>query len=695
MLLSIGMIVKNEEKYLERCLTALKPILENVDSELIIADTGSTDNTVEIAKKFTDKVYYFEWINDFSAARNFTMEKSVGEWYMFLDADEIFQSCDEIIRFFNSGEYKAFRSASYKIRSYLDENNLNKYTDSVAMRLTRRSTEIKFINKVHEAISPLYPPIKMLGDMVDHYGYFFIKDGQMIELARTKSKRNLELLLEELNEPSVEFSVYREISDCYKMIDDEAVVLKYLDMGLDLLDHKDIAITQYFSAKAICLYDMNRYNELVDFCDQYFEESAFFRKKPIATDVDMYALRAAGYFCLDEYEKALEDYFVFFPIYKDYLNGKLNTLDLIYTPIKINDSLLKMIYARFLRACIKLKKYNTVLERLKDFPTEKFQSDKDYMHSHFLDRADIMEHTGWKSVKSFINTLDDENKTTFFHVLCGKTLYTDNVEDLIKVLGDFKNAVPCAEELIELYRSYYINNDLQFERVKAYIDNYGSDGYADILCIMLKCGMNISDFLTAKDFDAAKCANDIVGGFADQIILFEEYDVDTLSPNAVKNAASLYNRLMAEAFNSEKNVVKLFEQFGKIASKWQKEFPNEGNAPIDICIGNIVFVITEAKKSQDYRTCINEMRRLIKACPHFAPFVSEYRKAIEQEIMTPKDTRSELSEMAEMVKRNIRAMLDAGDISSAEKTLLELEKLCPSDAEIGMLKYHIKTLKMR
>lgn len=59
MVLSIGMIVKNEEKYLERCLTALKPTLENVDSELIIADTGSTDNTVEIAKRFTDKVYYF------------------------------------------------------------------------------------------------------------------------------------------------------------------------------------------------------------------------------------------------------------------------------------------------------------------------------------------------------------------------------------------------------------------------------------------------------------------------------------------------------------------------------------------------------------------------------------------------------------------------------------------------------------
>lgn len=58
MILSIGMIVKNEEKYLEQCLTAMKPLLEEVESELIIADTGSTDNTVEIARKFTDNVYH-------------------------------------------------------------------------------------------------------------------------------------------------------------------------------------------------------------------------------------------------------------------------------------------------------------------------------------------------------------------------------------------------------------------------------------------------------------------------------------------------------------------------------------------------------------------------------------------------------------------------------------------------------------
>lgn len=59
------MMVKNEEKYLDKCLNALKSILENLNAELIVVDTGSTDNTVEIAKKYTNKVYFHQWNNNF------------------------------------------------------------------------------------------------------------------------------------------------------------------------------------------------------------------------------------------------------------------------------------------------------------------------------------------------------------------------------------------------------------------------------------------------------------------------------------------------------------------------------------------------------------------------------------------------------------------------------------------------------
>ena len=91
MLLSIGMIVKNEHAHLRKCLEGVKQILDAVDSELIIADTGSEDDTVEIAKDFTDNVFHFEWCNDYAAARNSTLEKAKGEWFMFIDGDEVIE----------------------------------------------------------------------------------------------------------------------------------------------------------------------------------------------------------------------------------------------------------------------------------------------------------------------------------------------------------------------------------------------------------------------------------------------------------------------------------------------------------------------------------------------------------------------------------------------------------------------------
>ncbi|MDH4380242.1 MAG: glycosyltransferase [Vampirovibrionales bacterium] len=83
--LSLAMIVKNEEKTLERVLACAQGFCD----ELIVADTGSTDNTVAIAKRMGAKVIDFTWIDDFSAARNAAFNACTGDWIVWLDADDI------------------------------------------------------------------------------------------------------------------------------------------------------------------------------------------------------------------------------------------------------------------------------------------------------------------------------------------------------------------------------------------------------------------------------------------------------------------------------------------------------------------------------------------------------------------------------------------------------------------------------
>lgn len=81
------MIVRDEEDVLERCLKSVK----DIPDEIIIVDTGSIDKTKEIAKKFTNKIYDFKWVDDFAEARNYSFSKATKDYIMWLDADDVIE----------------------------------------------------------------------------------------------------------------------------------------------------------------------------------------------------------------------------------------------------------------------------------------------------------------------------------------------------------------------------------------------------------------------------------------------------------------------------------------------------------------------------------------------------------------------------------------------------------------------------
>ncbi len=76
--ISLCMIVKNEEQVLERCLASAAPLVD----EIIIVDTGSTDRTREIALRFTDRLLHFAWIDNFSAARNYSFDAATQDYIL-------------------------------------------------------------------------------------------------------------------------------------------------------------------------------------------------------------------------------------------------------------------------------------------------------------------------------------------------------------------------------------------------------------------------------------------------------------------------------------------------------------------------------------------------------------------------------------------------------------------------------------
>lgn len=185
--LSVCMIVKNEEDKIARCLASLDPVA----TEMVVADTGSSDRTKDIARAFGARVFDFPWTNDFSAARNFSMSQAEGRWILVHDADEVISARDY-------GTLKAILEsdpagpAAYSLvtRNYSTDSvyegwtpNSGEYPDEEAgtgwfpspkVRLIPNDGRFRFENTIHELLEPsLYRAgvqIRPCDIVIHHYG---------------------------------------------------------------------------------------------------------------------------------------------------------------------------------------------------------------------------------------------------------------------------------------------------------------------------------------------------------------------------------------------------------------------------------------------------------------------------------------------------------------------------------------------
>lgn len=144
MKINLVMIVKNEERSLRRCLRAAKPLVD----EIIIADTGSSDRTKAIAKEMGATVVDFQWVGDFSAARNFALDHSDGDWNLVLDADEYLRPCSRVkLEALLKGRKGMWIGGITLYDSYRDSEGVSQST-SVLPRLLPRG--VRYTGLIHE-----------------------------------------------------------------------------------------------------------------------------------------------------------------------------------------------------------------------------------------------------------------------------------------------------------------------------------------------------------------------------------------------------------------------------------------------------------------------------------------------------------------------------------------------------------------
>ncbi len=185
---SLCMIVKNEEDVLERCLESVSHLMD----EVIIVDTGSEDETVRIAQSYTDKVYFFEWCDDFSKARNFAYSKATMDYIFFMDADDVLPVSEQekFIHLKETLDPTVDIVSMYSTIAFDSQGNpAFQYRRN---RFVKRSKGFKWIGPVHEYL-------EVYGNTV--YSDISVSHVKPLNKKETgKSRRNLEIYQKRLEQ---------------------------------------------------------------------------------------------------------------------------------------------------------------------------------------------------------------------------------------------------------------------------------------------------------------------------------------------------------------------------------------------------------------------------------------------------------------------------------------------------------------
>lgn len=292
--LSLCLIVKNEEKSLERCLKSVCHIAD----EIIVVDTGSEDKTVDIAKKYNAKVIYHKWNNNFSEARNKSLKYATKKWILFLDADEEIPYEDGLMLKRILNEYSHMEGFNLKL---INTANGKFNEDAVVFRVFRNNNKYRFKGRIHEQIIPsIYKenPNSIIGDTgirIIHYGY----DPSLINILE-KQQRNIRIL-NEYQEKDKDGYYYYSLGNEYARVNDNKKALEIFEKALDYLnkkDSKDVYIPYLYSNMIKALFNDNKIVDAISLSKEFTENLPDFK--------DLYFYQCACYFKAGYFSKSLQ-----------------------------------------------------------------------------------------------------------------------------------------------------------------------------------------------------------------------------------------------------------------------------------------------------------------------------------------------------------------------------------------------------
>ncbi len=331
--ISVCLIVKNEEKNIERCLISIKDIA----NEIIVLDTGSSDTTKEIASKYAH-VYEYIWRDDFSEARNVCISHTKSDWIMFIDADEILleetsNSIDSFLDLYNFDDPLVF---NFRIINHIKEKILPEVYRNT---LFKNNLGIKFTKSIGE-----YLHIEDGTLIVKKCPHFFIIHNKLEE-DETKNKSIkyiflIKKILEKSNNIIEKCSYYVELGDYHAIIDKKVESYNYYKQAYDLSERIKNNVSHSFFENILTriihiLLISYEYQKSLIYIHNFRRINSYFYKIPafIENNTDK-SSEIINVFCLGAYAYKMfydKEYIKAIPIYEyviEFFNHKIDTIEL-------------------------------------------------------------------------------------------------------------------------------------------------------------------------------------------------------------------------------------------------------------------------------------------------------------------------------------------------------------------------------
>ncbi|WP_069998874.1 glycosyltransferase [Cellulosilyticum sp. I15G10I2] len=688
MLLSIVMMVKNEATNLEKCFESLKPILNVLSSELVVLDTGSQDNTVEIAKQYTDKVYFHLWNNNFADMRNKSISYATGKWIFIIDADEILEDVQEIIDFFKHDKYKNYNTGYIKIKNYTKKN---KYTLSTIARLFKKDKDFRYEGAIHEQ-PVVREPIYFFKSELIHYGYS-TEDKVLME---RKFKRNVEILKEEIDKHPENVYYWFQLSQSYG-------AHSYINEGLEAaLKAYNIAKKKKINLRnsmyvyiqlALLYYKNKKYKELEDLCTEalavkegyldlyYFlghAQKNLYKDKEALKNYDIYLEM------LPKYNKLPASKDITVTVYSldiyEYVYGELcqiytrqeNYDKVLHYANKISSmEVLRQSISYFIQACYKLHKYEEII---------KYYNEKIKGLSNDIIQVYI------ENLEKNINLLVSKDKIVFWRFFA----YESTDYGLLNKIR------------INLCNSIMENGLI--ESIKVLNFNKLSYFYGDIIFYIFKYYNYISD--TADNIREDKLQQYFTYLYSqykeDFISLIKTYictmslDVNVKEKRLVK--ALCHFILMKHTFNKDEYKL-IFNQYILSGIEYIREIYNTDvieNEKIAYLKSNeeaFLLYIYHAKQKQDNKSYINYLRKALQVYPDMKKGIELLKKDIAQVKQTQTYYLDEMELYKRQFKQNIQSLIEDGLLQDAKNMVDEYQKIVNDDIDVYSIKGIIAMLE--